>query len=178
METERLVLRNWLKRDLKPFASMNSDPVVMEFFPKMLSEDESNAMAANIQNHLDREGWGLWAVERKDCGKFIGFTGLSVPKVILPFSPCVEIGWRLAKEHWGKGFASEAARAVLKFAFSEIQLEEVVSFTAKINLRSQAVMKRIGMQNTDFDFKHPNVPPESILCHHVLFKAFRTLLSS
>ena len=169
--TERLILRNWLASDLKPFARLNADPVVMEFFPKVLTEEESNAMAARIKDRIEREGWGLWAVERKDTGEFIGFTGLSVPVVDLPFMPCVEIGWRLAKEHWGKGFATEAARAVLRFAFDELKLAEVVSFTAATNLRSQAVMRRIGMSDTGADFDHPNVPPGSRLRRHVLFKA-------
>ncbi len=169
--TERLILRNWRASDLQPFARLNADPAVMEFFPKALSEEESNAMAARIKDRIEREGWGLWAVERKDTGEFIGFTGLSVPVADLPFMPCVEIGWRLAKEHWGNGFATEAARAVLRFAFDELKLAEVVSFTAATNLRSQAVMRRIGMSNTGADFEHPNVPPGSSLRRHVLFKA-------
>ena len=173
-ETERLLLRNWRAADLKPFARLNADPAVMEFFPKALSEEESNAMAARIKDRIDREGWGLWAVERKDTGEFIGFTGLSVPVADLPFMPCVEIGWRLAREHWGNGFATEAARAVLRFAFDELRLAEVVSFTAATNLRSQAVMKRIGMSNTGLDFDHPNVPPGSSLRRHVLFKALKS----
>lgn len=169
----RLILRNWRTADLKPFAKLNADPAVMEFFPKALSEEESNAMAARIKDRIDREGWGLWAIERKDTGEFIGFTGLSVPVADLPFMPCVEIGWRLAREHWGNGFATEAARAVLRFAFDELRLAEVVSFTAATNLRSQTVMKRIGMSNTGLDFDHPNVPPGSSLRHHVLFKVLK-----
>lgn len=170
-ETARLILRNWRAADLKPFARLNADPAVMEFFPKVLAEEESNVLAAKIKDRIDREGWGLWALERKDTGEFIGFTGLSVPVVDLPFMPCVEIGWRLAREHWGKGFATEAARDALRFAFDELKLAEVVAFTAAINMRSQAVMRRIGMNNTGSDFDHPNVPIGSVLRRHVLFKA-------
>lgn len=169
LETARLILRNWKDSDFAPFARMNSDPVVMEFFPKALSAEESAHMAQKIKAHIDEKGWGLWAVERKDSQEFIGFVGLSIPLSDVPVPPGVEIGWRLAKEHWGQGFATEAAREVLKFAFETLKLPEVISFTAKTNLRSQAVMKKIGLVDRKRNFMHPRVPEGSALREHVLF---------
>lgn len=170
LQTERLLLRNWKQSDLELFARMNSDPQVMEFFPKPLLKEESDLMAQKIIRHLDEKGWGLWAVELKDQGQFIGFVGLSVPMPDVPVAPAVEIGWRLAKEFWGHGYATEAAREVLKFAFENLELNEVISFTAKTNLRSQAVMQRIGLANTHKNFLHPRVPDGSNLREHVLFR--------
>lgn len=169
LETARLLLRNWKDTDLAPFARMNADPMVMEHFPKALTTEESNSLAQKIKAHLDEKGWGLWAVERKDNHEFIGFVGLSVPLPDVPVKPGVEIGWRLAKEHWGQGFATEAAQEVLKFAFEALKLPEVISFTAKTNLRSQAVMKKIGLVDSKKNFMHPRVPEGSSLREHVLF---------
>lgn len=170
LETDRLILRQWTEKDWPIFAEINSDPVVMAYFPSTLSESESNEVADRISQLISRRGWGLWAAEEKSKRKFIGFVGLHKPKPELPFSPCVEIGWRLAKKYWGKGFATEGARAALKVAFEHLELSEVFSFTAAGNLKSRAVMERINMLNTHHNFEHPDVPIGNPLRKHVLYK--------
>ncbi|MEW6711499.1 MAG: GNAT family N-acetyltransferase [Candidatus Riflebacteria bacterium] len=173
IETERLWLRQWEPGDLAPFAEMNADSEVMRFFPAALTRQQSDAMAGRCEKHISEHGWGLWAVQVKNGPNFIGFVGLSVPAAKLPFNPCVEIGWRLAKEAWGKGYASEAAFACLKFAFEKLNLDEVVSFTSIINTRSQAVMERTGMKRDSETFVHPNVPEGSVLRTHCLYRITR-----
>jgi RimJ/RimL family protein N-acetyltransferase len=168
--TPRLNLRQWQPPDYAHFAALNADPVVMEFFPALLSEEQSNAMAAKIQATIAHQGWGFWAVEIKATGDFAGFVGLHEPGYHLPCSPCVEVGWRLDKAFWGKGYATEAGTAALDFAFNTLQLTEVVSFTSVLNLKSQAVMQRLGMQNTGQNFLHPMVPEGDRLQEHVLYK--------
>lgn len=170
LQTNRLVLRQWIDDDLTPFAQLNADPQVMEYFPAMLSVAESDAFANTIRSLIEWRGWGLWAIEVPGQASFIGFVGLHRPADDLPCSPCVEIGWRLAKEHWGKGYASEAAEAALSFAFRELKLDEVVSFTSAVNKRSEAVMNKIGMCNAHQNFPHPRLDPASPLCEHVLYK--------
>lgn len=171
--TPRLCLRQWKDADLAPFAALNADPRVMEFFPSPLSRDASDAMAERSRAAIAERGWGLWAVEVKEGAAFIGYVGLNVPAVELPFSPCVEIGWRLAFEHWGKGYATEAAREVLRVGFETLALGGIVSFTALTNLRSQAVMRRLGMQRDPNDFDHPAVPAGSPLRRHCLYRLSR-----
>lgn len=170
LETERLHLRQWTVEDKAPFAAMNADPKVMEHFPAPLTKEQSDALVDRIHGDIERRGWGLWAVEEKSSGNLIGFVGLDEPRAELPCSPCVEIGWRLAVEAWGKGYATEAARCVLKAAFEKIKLSRVVSFTALTNLRSQAVMQRIGLTNTGDNFLHPSLPAGHILEEHCLFQ--------
>ena len=136
IETARLRLRPWRDADLEPFAALNADPRVMEFFPNLLSREESDVRAARIRNNFDRDGYGLWAVEVPEVAPFIGFVGLSATPFEAHFTPCVEIGWRLACEHWGRGYASEAATAALDFGFGELGLAEIVSFTSTVNHRS------------------------------------------
>ena len=131
--------------DRIPFAAMNADPSVMRYLPAALSPDESDALIARIEAHFDRHGFGLWAVEIPEVAPFAGFIGLSIPGFEAPFTPCVEIGWRLAAGHWGRGYATEGARAVLAFGFETLELDEIVSMTVPDNLRSRAVMERIGM---------------------------------
>jgi RimJ/RimL family protein N-acetyltransferase len=172
--TPRLKLRQWQSTDYAHFAAMNADPIVMEFFPALLSEERSNAMAAKIQAAIAHQGWGFWAVEIKATGDFAGFVGLHEPGYALPCSPCVEVGWRLDKVFWGKGYATEAGTAALDFAFNTLQLNEVVSFTSVLNLKSQAVMQRLGMQNTGQNFLHPMVPEGDRLQEHVLYKIARS----
>lgn len=149
LNTSRLILRPWRDADLSEFARLNDDPAVMEFLPRRLSRDESDAMAARIRTGMEKRGWGFWAVEVKagaDAGApFIGFVGLSIPGFEAHFTPCVEIGWRLAKEHWGFGYASEAAGASLRFAFEKLTFQQIVAFTVPLNKRSIRVMERIGM---------------------------------
>lgn len=169
LETERLVLRGWTKEDLLPFFQLNSDPVVMEYFPNLLTEPESNSLANDLQARISENGWGFWALELKENRRFLGFVGLNSPKLDLPFTPCIEIGWRLSKQYWGKGYAGEAAAASMGFAFSTLNSTEVVSFTSRLNVRSASVMTRLGMKNTDNNFFHPKVPADSPLFEHVLY---------
>ncbi|NJP24694.1 GNAT family N-acetyltransferase [Microbispora sp. SCL1-1] len=172
MRTERLVLRRWREDDKEPFAALNADPVVMEHFPATLSREDSDALAERIEAGFDEHGFGLWAVEAD--GEFIGFTGLSVPRFTAPFTPCVEIGWRLARSAWGRGYATEAARASLEDGFGRAGLTEVVSFTAVQNVRSQAVMRRLGMTHDPADdFDHPALPAGHPLRRHVLYRIRR-----
>jgi RimJ/RimL family protein N-acetyltransferase len=172
LRTERLILRRWLPSDRSAFAALNADARVMEHLPAVLTRDASDALAERIERHFDRHDFGLWAVEIPGVVPFAGFVGLAVPGVDAHFTPCVEIGWRLAAEHWGRGYATEAARATLAFAFGEARLVEVVSFTVPENLRSRRVMERIGMaHNPADDFDHPNVPDE--LRRHVLYRICR-----
>lgn len=154
---------------------MNADPRVMEFLPKALDRAESDAMAGRIIEGLERDGFGLWAVEVPGVVDFIGYVGLNVPKFEAHFTPCVEIGWRLAYEHWGRGYATEAARAALEFAFARLRLNEVVSFTVPANLRSMRVMQRLGMKrNPTEDFDHPKLPEGDRLRRHVLYRMPRS----
>jgi len=170
VETDRLKLRQWKESDSPFFAEMNSDPVVMEYYPSVMSKAESDEMANKIQSLISSRGWGLWAVKEKHHKKFIGFVGLHEPIHELPFSPCVEIGWRLAKESWGKGYATEAAKAALNIAFGQLDLSKVYSFASVVNSRSRAVMDRLNMVNTHQNFEHPKVPVGSLLREHVLYE--------
>ncbi len=174
IDTPRLHLRPWREEDLPAFAAMNADPKVMEFFPKPLDRSESDALADRIRDNFARRGFGLWAVEVPGVAGFIGFVGLSVPGFSAHFTPCVEIGWRLAHEHWGHGYASEAAQASLEFGFGHLALDEIVSFTTAANRRSQAVMERIGMTHSPADdFDHPALPEGHPLRRHVLYRIGR-----
>lgn len=173
LETARLRLRAWTDTDLAPFAALNADPRVMLHFPAPLDRTQSDALATRIRAHLGEHGWGLWAVEvtRGRPAPFIGFVGLARQTFEAPFTPCVEVGWRLAHAHWGHGYATEAAVAALRFAFVSLALPEVVSMTSALNEPSRRVMERLGMRRdpTD-DFEHPRVPPGSPLRPHVLHR--------
>jgi len=172
--TPRLLLRPWREEDRAPFAEMGADPEVMEHFPAPLSRAESDAFIDGLGGLLDRRGWGLWAVEELRTGRFIGFTGLNEPGFTAHFTPATEIGWRLRRDAWGQGYATEAARAALVVAFEDLELDEVVSFTATTNTASQAVMRRIGMATDPAeDFEHPNVAEGSPLRRHVLYRLRR-----
>jgi RimJ/RimL family protein N-acetyltransferase len=172
LTTARLQLRDWRDSDLPPFARLNADPQVMAFMPKSLSREESDASVGRIRRHFDRSGFGLWAIEVIGGAEFIGFTGLSIPRITAPFTPCVEIGWRLAAEHWGRGFATEAARACLNSGFSQLKLAEIVSFTTAINVRSRRVMERLGMtRDPADDFEHPSLLASHPLQPHALHRA-------
>ena len=171
-ETDRLRLRQWLATDREPFAALNADPRVMEFFPATLDRATSDAMADYCEALIAKRGWGFWAAEVKGSGQFIGFVGLHTPSE-LPFSPCVEIAWRLAFKHWGKGFASEAASGALQVGFGLLNLPEIVSFTAVRNLRSRAVMERLGMREAPSTFEPPHIPVDSPLRLHCLYPLSR-----
>ena len=172
-DTERLRLRQWCEEDRAPFAQLNSDPRVMEFFPAPLSRAESDAMAHRCRSLIAERGWGLWAVETKNAREFIGYVGLHTPTLKLPFSPCIEIGWRLAFHHWGKGFATEAARAALRVGFEKLGFVEIVAFASLQNLRSRAVMERLGMRDSGTSFEHPAIPPGNPLRRHCLYRLSR-----
>jgi RimJ/RimL family protein N-acetyltransferase len=175
LKTPRLLLRLWRDADLEPFAALNADPRVMEYFPAPLTRAESEAAAARITANFDQRGYGLWAVEEQGGAPFLGYVGLTVPRFEMPFSPCVEIGWRLAFEHWGKGYAREAAAAALDFGFEILNLDEVVSYTATGNRRSWRVMEAIGMtRRPEEDFNHPALPDGHALQRHVLYRLPRT----
>lgn len=169
LETERLKLRAWQESDLQPFAELNADKDVMHYFPSVLTREQSDNLADKFQHLILDHGWGFWAVELKATGQFIGFTGLNTQPEQFIFSPCVEIGWRFAKQYWHQGYATEAAKACLKFAFETLQLKEVVSFTAVHNTASEHVMQRLGMQAM-FEFNHPALTQESPLSRHILYK--------
>lgn len=171
-------MRRWSSADRDDFAIMNADPHVMEFFPGLLSRQDSDGLAARADAHLAEHGWGLWALEIKDgedCGRFAGFTGLAVPSWEASFTPCVEVGWRLPRWAWGRGYASEAARAALRVGFDDLALGEIVSFTATANKRSQAVMRRIGMtRDPDDDFDIPSIPVGHPMGRSVLYRLSAT----
>jgi RimJ/RimL family protein N-acetyltransferase len=167
----RICLRQWREEDRDAFAAMNSDARVMEFFLHRLSRVESDAMVDGIHKDFSERGFGLWAVEVPDVAPFIGFAGLAVPGFSAHFTPCVEIGWRLTFEHWGRGYATEAARLALGYGFGTLALSEVVSFTSATNHRSRAVMERIGMRRDPAeDFDHPKLPEGHPLRRHVLYR--------
>ena len=170
LETERLLLRQWSKDDYSAFATMNADSVVMEYYPNTLTSEQSDALAEKFENMIAQQGWGFWALELKDQASFIGFVGLNEPGYTLPVTPCVEIGWRLDKKYWGRGYATEAAKAVLDFSFNKLNLNEIFSFTPASNLRSRALMERLNMLNTEQNFSHPLVPANNLLSEHVLYK--------
>lgn len=177
LRTQRLVLRAWQAADRPAFAAMNADPRVMEFFPALMSEEESNAAADRIEQHFAEHGFGLWAVQAlpgEPVDGFIGFVGLAVPRFTAPFTPCVEVGWRLRADAWGRGYATEAAQAGLRFGFERAGLTEIVSFTAPANVRSRAVMQRLGLRHDpQQDFEHSHVPEGSPLRPHVLYRLTR-----
>lgn len=173
LDTERLRLRAWRDADREPFAALNADPAVMEYFPALLDRAASDAGIDIWRQQFAERGWSNWAVEVKATGAFIGFIGLSIPRRPLPCSPCVEVGWRLARSAWGRGYASEGARASLRCGFERLGLAEIVSFTAIDNRRSRAVMERIGMRDAHQDFEHPGVPEGHPLRLHCLYRLSR-----
>ncbi len=167
----RLMLRGWRDDDLDAFAALNADPRVMAFLPARLSRNQSVEMMARMQAHIDANGWGLWAIDFG--GRCIGFTGLSRPRFEAHFTPCIEIGWRLAQDTWGHGYATEAARLALHYGFDVLQLSEIVSFTTVANRPSQRVMERIGMRrDAADDFDHPALPGHQ-LQPHLLYRLSR-----
>jgi RimJ/RimL family protein N-acetyltransferase len=172
LRTERALLRAWTPADREAFAAMNRDPEVMELmYPATLSHEQSDALADRIQAHLEEHGFGLWALEIPGVTPFAGFVGLSVPTFEAHFTPCVEVGWRLARAHWGRGYATEAAAAAMAFGFGEARLKEIVSLTVPANVRSRRVMERLGMtHDPDEDFDHPRLPAGHPLRRHVLYR--------
>jgi RimJ/RimL family protein N-acetyltransferase len=169
--TERLLLRRWREADRKPFQALNADPRVMEFFPAILSPEQTDAGMVRIENHFIRHGFGLFAAELRESGEFIGYVGLYTPSFEAHFMPAVEIGWRLAYDVWGRGMATEGARAVVQYAFETLRIPGLVSFTVPANQRSRRVMEKLGMvHDTSGDFDHPNIPNGHPLRRHVLYR--------
>lgn len=174
LQTDRLLLRGWRETDRDPFARMNADPRVMEHFPALLTREESDALIVRAEAHFAAHGFGPWAVELRSTGAFLGFIGLVVPLFAAHFTPCIEIGWRLAADYWGCGLATEGAHRVLRHAFTEMDLQEVVSFTNSANIRSRRVMEKLGMHcNPEDDFDHPGLPDGHSLRRHVLYRISR-----
>jgi len=174
IRTPRLLLRDWCDADLEPFAALNAHAEVMRYFPAPLSRAESDALAARIRAELAERGFGMWAVESPGEAPFLGFVGLAAPAFRAPFTPCIEIGWRLAWRFWGKGYASEAARGVLDRAFGELGLREVVSFTTVTNTASRRVMEKLRMRRDPReDFEHPSLAAGHPLRPHVLYRIRR-----
>ncbi len=174
LRTERLVLRQWRDEDLGPFAELNADAETMRYFPAPPSREESDALAERARRQIEAEGWGLWAVEVAGSASFIGFVGLARPSFEEHFTPAVEVGWRLAREHWGRGYATEAGRAAVSHGFEELGLDEIVSFTSRLNEPSWRVMERLGMsRDPSEDFEHPRVPLGHPLRLHVLYRLSR-----
>jgi RimJ/RimL family protein N-acetyltransferase len=171
IETERLLLRRWREEDREPFYRLNSDARVMEFFPECLTRAHSDSLVDRINEHFKKHGFGLFAAELRKDQTFIGFVGVAVPSFKAHFTPCVEIGWRLAADYWGRGLATEGARAVVKYAFEELALDALVSFTVPRNIRSRRVMEKVGMtHDVSDDFDHPNLPEGHPLRRHVLYR--------
>lgn len=174
VRTKRLILRPWEESDLEPFAQLNADPRVREYFPGILSREESDASVKLASNHIEKCGWGFWAASLIQTGEFIGFIGLEDVNFSAPFNeftPAVEIGWRLAFNHWGKGYATEGARGALQYGFDYLKLDEIVSFTTLKNMRSRHVMEKIGMtHNPKDDFDHPKLSEGHPLRRHVLYR--------
>jgi len=171
LETERLLLRRWQDSDREPFAAINADPRVMEFFPGLLTREESDQLIDSIESHFDNRGFGLFATELKAEHALIGFIGLHVATFQAHFTPCVEIGWRIAAPYWGKGLATEGSREVIRYAFEWLRLESLVSFTAPENLASRRLMEKLGMTHDPAeDFDHPRLPPGHRLRRHVLYR--------
>jgi RimJ/RimL family protein N-acetyltransferase len=179
LQTERLILRSWQETDRAPFAALNADPRVMEYFPSVLAREESDLFAAKISQRIDENGFGLWAIEVRGGAPFIGFVGLSRPRFETAFTPGIEVGWRLAYDHWGRGYATEAATAALDDAFHRFNLDEILSFTSRQNQRSQRVMEKLGMTHDPVDdFDHPEIPDGHPLRRHVLYRLSRAAWTS
>ena len=170
IETYRLRLRQWKEEDRSAFAAMSANPKVMKYFPKTLNQSESDAVVDFCKNMIDGKGWGIWATELKSSGEFIGIIGLNIPPETLDCSPCVEILWRLAPNHWGKGYATEGAQAALKVGFEQLNLDEIYAFVVPQNSKSRAVMERLQLHDTEQNFEHPHVPEGSDLREHCLYK--------
>lgn len=174
LETDRLILRRWAARDLAAFAALNADAEVMRHFPKRLAAAESDALVARFEDRWSEDGFGLAVAERKGDAAFIGMVGLTRVR-FAPLEGVVEVGWRLARAHWGRGYATEAARAWLRHGFEAHEVAEIVAFTVPANLASQRVMLRLGMRwQPGRDFLHPLLPEGHELRRHRLYAITRT----
>ncbi len=171
LRTERLVLRRWREADLAPFAAMNADPATMRFMPGVMTAEETRAQVGRFEEHHRAHGFGVWAVELPGVAPLIGYVGLQHVGFEAPFTPAVEIGWRLAPAYWGKGYATEGAKAALRIGFEDLNLDQIVSFTVMANKPSWSVMERLGMtRNPAEDFDHPRLPVGHALRRHILYR--------
>lgn len=179
IETERLLLRTWKDKDISPYYDINQDPNVIEFLLGPLTREQVSNFIQAANHHQDKHGYALWAVELKEAGELIGFIGLNYTDWEAHFTPAVEIGWRLGSAYWGKGYATEGAKAVLSYGFKVCDLQEIVSFTVPDNSRSIRVMEKIGLKrDVDGDFTHPKLLPDHPLSRHVLYRIARPKLSN
>ena len=169
ISTERLGLRRWIDSDANPCIEMNKDKEVMKFFPKAQTAEETLAMIERIRSRFEENDFGFYAVEKKSTREFIGLTGFGIPNFESFFTPCIEIGWRFKKEEWGRGYATEAANACIEYGFNILAFDKLVSFTSTLNINSEKVMKRIGM-NKIGEFNHPLIETDNRLCRHVLYQ--------
>ena len=172
LRTDRLLLRGWRAEDREPFAAMNADTEVMRHYPSTLTRAESDTRVDQCEFEWARDGFGRWAVEIPGVAAFAGYVGLAVPAFEASFTPCVEVGWRLPREHWGRGYATEAARAAIEFGFTQAGLDEIVSFTVPANTRSVRVMEKLGMKLSG-EFDHPAMAEGHPLRRHVLYRLGR-----
>lgn len=168
-QSQRLGFRTWTDRDIEPFAAMNSDPQVMQFFPNTLTAGQSSKLLKKIRSHFDQHGFGWFAVDTLQAEEFIGSIGLNHPTFQAWFMPCIETGWRLKKEAWNKGYATEGARRCLEYGFDILKFREILSWTSTLNDRSEKVMKKIGMSKIG-EFAHPMIDPGHRLSRHVLYR--------
>jgi len=169
LETEHLKLRQWKSEDYILYHELTSNQEVMRFFPKTLTKEQSNRAARKFENLIASRGWGFWAVELKSSGTFIGYAGLHVPATLFPFSPCVEIGWRVEDKYWKNGYVQEAGEEILSCAFEELNLDKIVYFTSLLNTQAEGVMQELGMRDIDENFKHPKMSTSYSLEEHRLF---------
>lgn len=170
IQTDRLGLRNWIESDIAHYAQMCQDPDVMKFFPQTFSAEEATKHVRAFQQHFAEHGFTYFAAELQSSGEFLGFVGLKNQTFVSPYTPCVDVGWRLRKQAWGNGYATEAARACLAFAFEELKLEQVIAMCPVANVASEAVMKRLGMEKVG-EFDHPAMPADSPLNPCVAYRA-------
>ena len=172
--TDRLLLRDWRDKDREPFAALNADPRVMEYYPAPLTRAQSDAFIDRAMAHIAEGDWGLWAIERQADGRLIGSAGLWEIPWGAPFAPAVEVGWRLALDCWGHGYATEAGGASIADGFERLGLDEIVSMTVPANMRSRRIMERLGLTHDPADdFDHPQMAVEHPLAHHVLYRIDR-----
>ena len=170
LETQYLILRQWRETDFDFYANLTSNKEVMKFFPKTLSKEESNNAVRKFSKLLKEKSWGFWAVEEKSSNKFLGYAGLHAPQTKFPFSPCVEIAWRMEDEYWENGYVKEAGETILKYAFEEIGLEEIVYFSSIHNHKTEALVCQLGMKKENETFPHPFVEVGHHLSEHYLYK--------
>ncbi|MCH8032379.1 MAG: GNAT family N-acetyltransferase [Bacteroidetes bacterium] len=173
-KSNRLGFREWNKEDLIPFSSMNSDPEVMEFFPRTLTKNETEKFIEKIKEHFNKNEYGLYAVDKLESNVFIGFIGFMIPSFKAHFTPCIEIGWRIKKEEWNRGYATEGAKRCIKFGFEKLNFNNIYSFSSKLNLKSERVMVKIGMKK-EGEFDHPKVDKGNKLRPHVVYRIVKTV---